>query len=103
VSIRFHRLYNDDVLYVDLDSLETNDYIELYVTETNMVKEDYINRIKEFTKLFTHLWIIPQVVANAGSINEDFKGYDIEAIMDNMIPEDLTDFYKKVKNKINLT
>lgn len=103
VSIRFHRLYNDDVLYVDLYSIETNDYIELYVTETNMVKEDYINRIKEFTKRFTHLWIIPQVVANTGSINEDFKGYDIEAIMDNMIPEDLTDFYKKVKNKINLT
>lgn len=103
VSIRFHRLYNEDVLYTDLDSLETNDYIELYVTETNMVKEDYINRIKEFTERFTHLWIIPQVVANTGSINEDFKGYDIEAIMDNMIPEDLMDFYEKVKNKINLT
>ena len=103
VSIRFHRLYNEDVLYTDLDSLETNDYIELYVTETNMVKEDYINRIKEFTERFTHLWIIPQVVANTGTINEDFKGYDIESIMDNMIPEELIDYYEKVKNKINLT
>ena len=68
-----------------------------------MVKEDYINRIKEFTERFTHLWIIPQVVVNTGTINEDFNGYDIEAIMDNMIPEDLTDYYEKVKNKINLT
>ena len=40
-----------------------------------MVKEDYINRIKEFTERFTHLWIIPQVVANTGSVNEDFKGW----------------------------
>jgi hypothetical protein len=68
-----------------------------------MIKEDYINKIKEFTTRFSHLWIIPQVVINSGNIDEKFQGYDIEAIMDNMIPDDLMDFYTKIKNKLNLT
>jgi DNA repair exonuclease SbcCD nuclease subunit len=103
VSINFYRFYNENILDIDVDSLDVNDYIELYITETNMIKEDYINKIKEFTDRFTHLWIIPQVVVVSGTINEDFQGYDIEAIMDNMIPEDLTDYYAKVKNKLKLT
>lgn len=102
VSINFYRLYNDEILTKNISKLNTNDYIELYVTESNMVKEDYINAIKKYTERFTHLWIIPQVVSATGSINEDFNGYDIEAIMDDMIPDDLMDFYIKVKNKINL-
>jgi DNA repair exonuclease SbcCD nuclease subunit len=103
VSIRFHRLYNENILTTDVDSLDVNDYIELYVTESNMIKEDYINKIKEFTTRFSHLWIIPQVVINSGNIDEKFQGYDIETIMDNMIPDDLMDFYTKIKNKLNLT
>ena len=102
ISINFYRLYNDDILKANISKFNPNDYIELYVTESNMVREDYINAIKKYTEHFTHLWIIPQVVTNTGTVNEDFNGYDIEAIMDDMIPEDLTDFYTKVKNKINL-
>ena len=103
ISINFYRLYNDDILKANISKFNPNDYIELYVTESNMVREDYINAIKKFTERFTHLWIIPQVVNNAGSINEGFEGYDIEAIMDSMIPEDLTDHYAKVKKRLNLT
>lgn len=103
VSINFYRLYNENILETDVDSLDPNDYIELYVSETNMIKESYIEAIKRFTERFSHLWIIPQVVALSENINEDFKGYDIEAIMEISIPEDLTDLYIKIKNKINLT
>lgn len=103
ISINFYRLYNKDILKTDISKLNSNDYIELYVTETNLIQEDYINSIKKFTEKFTHIWIIPQVVENTGFVNEDFKGYDIESIMENSIPEDLIDLYSKVKNKINLT
>ena len=68
-----------------------------------MSKESYINAIKKYTEKFTHLWIIPQVSENTGTINEDFKGYDIEAIMEGMITEELVDFYKKVKHKLSTT
>lgn len=100
-SINFYRFYNDEILNKDINTLDHNDYIEIYVTETNMLNEDYITTIKRFTERFTHLWIIPQVVVNSGSINEDFKDYDIEAIMNDMIPEDLKEFFEKVKNRLN--
>jgi DNA repair exonuclease SbcCD nuclease subunit len=101
VSINFYRFYNEEILNINLNSLDVNDYIELYVSETNMSKEDYINAIKGFTERFSHLWIIPQVVEYSGQIDEDFKGYDIEAIMENSIPNDLITFYNKIKDKIS--
>lgn len=100
-SINFYRFYNDEILNKDIKSLDPNDYIEIYVTEANMSREDYITTIKKFTERFTHLWIIPQVVTSSGTINEDFKEYDIEAIMTDMIPEDLKEFFEKVKNRLN--
>lgn len=100
VSIKFHRLYNDEILNKDISELNADDYIELYITETNMSSDVYTAAIKKFTNRFTHLWIIPQVVAT-NSINEDFNKYDIASIMEEMIPEDLHEFFKKVKNQLN--
>lgn len=100
VSITFHRLYNDDILDKDISNMNVDDYVELYVSEVNMVKESYINTIKKYTERFTHLWIIPQVITNNNLDTENFTGYDIEAIMDNMIPEELSEHYAKVKHKI---
>jgi DNA repair exonuclease SbcCD nuclease subunit len=100
VSINFYRIYNEDILNKDISKLNNEDYVELYVSETNMSKEQYINAIKKYTEKFTHIWIIPQVVSHGELINEDFAGYDIEAIMENSIPDDLIDFYNKVKYKI---
>ena len=100
-SINFYRFYNDEILNKNIDSLNTNDYIEIYVSEINMSKDDYITPIKKFTDRFTHLWIIPQVVSNTSATGEDFKEYDIEAIMADMIPDDLQHFFEKVKNRLN--
>jgi DNA repair exonuclease SbcCD nuclease subunit len=99
VSINFYRFYNDDILNKDITKLNNNDYIELYVTEYNMSKDEYIAVIKKYTEYFRHLWIIPQIVPS-NNTGESFNGYDIEAIMNEMIPEDLMEFYNKVKHKI---
>jgi hypothetical protein len=80
--------------------MNNDDYVELYVSELNMVKESYINTIKKYTERFTHLWIIPQVVTTTIS-NENFTGYDIEAITQRMIPDELLDMFEKVKNRMN--
>ena len=100
-SIKFYRLYNDEILNSDVTSFNSDDYIELYISELNMSSDAYTAAIKKFTNNFTHLWIIPQVVALNNSSNDDFKSYDIAAIMEEMIPEDLHDFFKKVKNHLN--
>lgn len=100
-SIKFYRLYNDEVLTTDISKFSSNDYIELYISETNISCDEYTNAIKRYTSQFTHLWIIPQVVHSTGTINEDFKEYDIASIMESLIPDDLQDFYNKVKQRIN--
>lgn len=98
-SISFYRLYNDEVLNFDINKINSDDYIELYVSENNMIKTEYINAIKKFTDKFTHLWIIPQVVEK--SINgESFTGYNMEQIIEDIIPDELKDYYEKIKVKI---
>jgi DNA repair exonuclease SbcCD nuclease subunit len=103
VSINFHRLYNEEILNQDIEEFRVMDYVELYVSQENMSRESYVNAIKRFTEYFTHLWIIPQTTQMTGGLNEEFKGYDIASIMEASIPEDLTDFFTKVKNRVNLT
>lgn len=100
-SIKFWRLYNDEVFKNDITTFNSNDYVELYISEANMANDEYTNIIKQYTNHFTHLWIIPQVVHSAGTINEDFKEYDIASIMESLIPDDLQDFFKKVKTRLN--
>ena len=100
VSINFYRLYNDEILKCNINDYNQDDYIELYVTEKNMYLDEYINTIKKFTEKFTHLWIIPQTVLLNENINESFTGYNLEHIMDELIPADLKEFYNKVKTKI---
>lgn len=99
VSISFYRLYNDEILSYDINNLKADDYIELYISETNMNKFEYINAIKKFTDKFTHLWIIPQIIEK-NVTNEGFTGYNLEQIIDDIIPEELKEYYEKLKLKI---
>lgn len=98
-SINFYRLYNDEILNADISKFNTNDYIELYINEHNISREDYVNSIKIFTDNITHLWIIPQINIKTNT-NESFESYDIEHIITNTIPDELTDYFAKVKNKL---
>jgi hypothetical protein len=103
LSINFHRLYNEEILSQDIEDFRVMDYVELYVSQENMSKESYVAAIKKYTEYFIHLWIIPQTTQSNGTLNEDFTGYDIETIMEATIPEDLMDYFTKVKKRINLT
>ena len=100
-SIKFYRLYNDEILNADLTKFNKDDYIELYVTENNLSKDNYITAIKSFTDEFSKVWTIPQSVTNTNTDTTEFTGYDIESIIDDMIPEDLNPFYLRIKSKIN--
>lgn len=100
-SIRFWRLYDDEIFdnnFIYL--LKPNDYIELYISETNMSKEKYINELKKYTDKCSHVWIIPKVEDKVTSLENGFETYDIEAVMESMIPDDLKEHFNKVKNAI---
>lgn len=98
-SIKFYRFYNEDV-FGDLFYLNQNDYIEIYVSQSNLSKENYVVRISELTKLYKNIWVIPQATINESS-NVTFDGYDMEAIAKDLIPESLKEKFNMVLNKIN--
>jgi hypothetical protein len=99
-SISFHRIYNDDILTTDISTIDNNDYIELYVSDTNLNKEVYINSIKKYSERFTHLWVIPQT-SGSNITTENFEGYDIDQITQSIIPDDLINLFEKVKQRLN--
>lgn len=99
MSIKFYRMHNKEILDADFSKINANDYIELYVSESNIGKQSYIDAIKLMTEKFAHLWIIPQV-SKFENTNEDFKIYDIEDIISKSIPEDLNEYYNKLKKEL---
>jgi DNA repair exonuclease SbcCD nuclease subunit len=95
-SIRFWRLYNEDIFNSKkLSTIKKNDYIELYISQTNMAEVKYIEKINEYTKQFKNIWVIPQAAELEYDL-EKFEGYDIEKITKSMIPEELKDKFNMI-------
>ena len=96
LSIKFHRIYNEDVL--KCYQFEPNDYVELYVSNDLIGRTEYVDAIKWYTERYTHIYVIPQVSQGIVGIDqENFEHYDIEKIMEDSIPEELMDKYLRVK------
>jgi predicted phosphodiesterase len=100
VSIRFHRIRGKDVL--NIPEYFEEDYIELYVPQEDLSKQEYIDAIKEYSSRYRHLWVIPVVSTVLNGETYQFEHYDITTIIDELIPEDLKHLYKQVKNKLKL-
>ena len=97
-SIRFYRLYNDDIF--KSWEFQPNDYIEIYITQSNLASPKYNDRINHFTKTYKNTWVIPQVNVLDVNDNVTFEGYDIAAIAKNLIPENLKQKFEMVINNI---
>lgn len=100
-SIKFHRLYNDDIFKYNLSNFGVFDYIELYINQNNLSKENYIIRINDFMKNFKYIWVIPQSTILENSNEIKFEGYDIATIAKELIPEDLQDKFNIIINSVN--
>lgn len=99
-SIKFHRIYNQDI-FNDLE-YNKNDYIEIYINQSNMISHDYIDRINYITKTWKNLWIVPQTDVVSGSLSEDvFSGYDIDDIARKIVPDDLKDKFNTIIKYFN--
>lgn len=101
-SIRFWRLYDEDIFddYI-LSSIQVGDYIELYISESNMSDPKYIEKLNFFTQTYKNIWIIPQTGSGSNYELEKFEGYDIEKITKNMIPDELKSKFEVVLNSCN--
>jgi DNA repair exonuclease SbcCD nuclease subunit len=100
-SIKFWRLYNEDIFNKKkTDKITNKDYVEVYVSQTNMMDAKYVEKINEMTKELKNIWVIPQTEESVGDDLEKFEGYDIEKITKKMIPDELKDKFEMVLNSI---
>lgn len=100
-SIKFWRLYDEDIFNKKKTSkISDNDYVELYISQTNMMDTKYVERINEMTKVLKNIWVIPQTEEALDTDIEKFEGYDIEKITMNMIPDELKDKFEMVLNSL---
>lgn len=101
-SIRFWRLYNDDIFCAEkLKCLSTRDYIEIYVSQSNMAVPDYVDKINEMSSTYKNIWIIPQLDVSTSVDLEKFEGYDIEKIISDMVPDNLKPKFEQVLHSVN--
>ena len=100
-SIQFWRLYNEDIFDVyNKHYIKDKDYIEIYISQSNMSNSEYVNRMNEMTKQYKNIWIIPQTEEFMGDNLEKFEGYDIENIVKRSIPEHLKNKFENVLNSL---
>ena len=101
LSIKFYRIRGEEVLY-NAFNYNQEDYIELYVSQEDLSKQNYIDVIKDYSARYRHLWVIPVVNQLKQADTYQFEQYDITTIISDMIPEDLKPLYNQVKNKMKL-
>lgn len=94
VSIKFHRFYNGDIFTIP--NINKNDYIELYINQSNMSNQLYLDEINNLVKNWKNVWLIPQTESKEVFDSETFAGYDIETITKEMIPENLKQKFNQI-------
>ena len=100
-SIKFWRLYNEDIFNKKkVNNITGNDYVELYISQTNMADPKYLEKINEIACCLRIVWIIPQTEVVLSDYLEKFEGYDIEKITMKMIPDELKDKFEMVLNSL---
>lgn len=100
-SIRFWRLYNEEILDYESKGLGLQDYIELYINQLYMSDKKYSDAINQITKRYKNIWVIPQVQKMVSDVDEKFERYDIEAISRDMIPDELKDKFEIILNSLS--
>ena len=95
-SIKFWRLYGSEILE-DRSDIRSEDYIELYISEKDMLKTDYTEAINKWVEKYKHIWVIP-MVENASMELKKMDSFDISDITRSMIDEELMDKYNMVVN-----
>lgn len=96
LGIKFWRLYNEQI-FNDIRFYE-HDYIELYIEQENLVREDYHSRISELRGQYKNIWVIPQ--RQEAGIEKIDTAMDMEQIIESHIPDPLKEKFEKIKQML---
>ena len=94
-SIKFYRIYNKEV-FDEIKDIKKDDYVELYVNQDNLLKDSYVNKIKELNSTVSNMVVIPRVVRELSDDSTDFEKYDITDICRQNIPDNLIEKFNKI-------
>ena len=101
-SIKFWRLYNTDIFdTVKTNSINIRDYVELYITQSNMACREYVEKINEMSAKYKNIWIIPQIDSAASVDLEKLVGFDIAKITAVMVADNLKSMFEQVLHSVN--
>ena len=78
--------------------MSQDDYIEMYISQSNMATTDYATVIDKYIKQYKNIWLIPQISSTNSVESIKFEGYDIEKVIEESIPSDLKDKFNQVIN-----
>lgn len=97
-SIKFWRWYNGDIF--GNYPADRNDYVELYISQDNMSKDSYIQRMRELSQRYPNMNILPitSYHFDDGS-STDFERYDIQDICAQNIPDTLKEKFDKISSE----
>ena len=96
-SIKFYRIYNEDILKFDINGINSNDYIELYIYKENLLIDEYQVKIKKFTDNFKNCNVIPQQNILDAQLNESIN---INTSYREYIPENLLEKFDIISDFI---
>lgn len=97
-SIRFYRLYNDDIF--NIPQISNTDYVEIYMKQENLSNEKYLEVIRRLTNEIKNISIIPQL-AQLDMETIKFDGYNMDNIINEMVPEHLKEKLKYIKSRMD--
>lgn len=100
-SIRFWRLYDSDILK-DLSYIDKDDYVELYISQENLLLKEYNNKIQEIGCKVRNCKTIPNISQNIEYSKEDIGNFDINSMISLTIPDHLKNKFKIIENSADL-
>ena len=86
-SIKFFRFYNEEIF--KSIQLNKNDYIELYINQDNLIREEYVEKVRELINTYHNCTILPKSVKVSEDTFESVDMYNIEELCRQCIPDEL--------------
>lgn len=100
-SVKFIRLYEDDIKKVDVKKMKSCDNVEVYLPKEKILTESYKDQMKVINEHFDVISTISieEPVKEEDDDPIDIEEFNIEKLIESKIPSDCLDIYKEVIHK----